>query len=445
MSQTQASARLNSPGKVLGASLVGTAIEFYDYYIYATAAVLVFGPLFFPTASPAAQTLLSLSTFSIAFIARPVGSALFGHYGDRLGRKTTLVASLLVMGLSTFFIGLLPGEGQIGLAAPVLLCLLRFGQGLGLGGEWGGAALVATENAPPGRRGLFGAFPQLGAPIGLLMANGAFFAVSSSMSPEAFMSWGWRIPFLLSAVLVIVGLYVRLSLEESPVYRKAESQGKKVQVPLARVFSHHSGAMLVGTLIMVATYVLFYLMTVFSQKYSVSPAATNAAGIVTGLGINKSLFLEMLMGATLLFGAFTLISGWLSDIVGRRTQLIWTTLAIAVFGFVGLPLLLGMGTAGGVLVFLLIGMTLMGLTFGPMAAILPELFPTEVRYTGASLAYNLSSILGASVATLIAVSLNDHYGLTGVGIYLGVCALVTLVALIVSRETSRDDLAKVAH
>ncbi|MEJ7138390.1 MFS transporter [Amphibiibacter pelophylacis] len=440
--QTAAAARLNSPAKVLGASLVGTAIEFYDYYIYATAAVLVFGPLFFPTASPAAQTLLSLSTFSIAFIARPVGSALFGHYGDRLGRKTTLVASLLVMGLSTFFIGLLPGEGQIGLAAPVLLCLLRFGQGLGLGGEWGGAALVATENAPPGRRGLFGSFPQLGAPIGLLLANGAFFAVSSSMSPEDFMSWGWRIPFLASAVLVMVGLYVRLSLEESPVYRQAEAQGKKVKVPLARVFGQHGGAMLIGTLIMVATYVLFYLMTVFSQKYSVSPAATNAAGIVTGLGINKSLFLEMLMGATLLFGAFTLISGWLSDIIGRRTLLIWTTVAIAIFGFVLLPQLLGQGTPGGVMIFLVLGMTLMGLTFGPMAAILPELFPTEVRYTGASLAYNLASILGASVATLVAVGLNDSYGLKGVGIYLGVCALVTLVALLMARETSRDDLAQ---
>lgn len=441
-SPTAASGPRNSASQVAIASLVGTAIEFYDYYIYAAAAVLVFNTQFFPKGDASIATLLSLSTLALAFIARPIGSALFGHFGDRIGRKRTLVASLLTMGLSTVAIGLLPNYDTIGVWAPILLCVFRIGQGIGLGGEWGGAALVATENAPEGRRGWFGTFPQLGAPIGLLLANGGFFLVSYYLGPDAMVAWGWRIPFLLSFVMVLVGLYVRLNLHESHVFEHAEKTGRKLHAPVATVMRQHGRAILLGTLIMTTTYVLFYLMTAFVQVYSKSPVAISPAGHPTGLGIPANTFTGMLLIGAIVFGIFTSLSGVLADAMGRRLWLILVTLGIMAFGL-GMSAMLTNGTPMNVLVFIIIGLALMGCTFGPMAALLPEMFPTEVRYSGASLAYNFASIVGASIPTLVALDLNKNFGLWGVGLYLAANGLLTLGALLATRETRLVDLTLV--
>ncbi len=434
----------NSPRKVAVASLIGTAIEFYDYYIYAAAAVLIFNSQFFPKGDPSAATLLSLSTLALAFLARPVGSALFGHFGDRIGRKRTLVASLLTMGVSTVAIGLLPTYEQIGIAAPLLLCLFRIGQGIGLGGEWGGAALVATENAPAGKRGWYGSFPQLGAPIGLFVANGVFFTITALIGPDAMLEWGWRVPFVLSVVLVGVGLYVRLTLHESAVFQQVEKDGRKLQAPVSAVFRQHGGRVLQGTLIMSTTYVLFYLMTAFVQVFSKSPAGLSPAGHPTGLGIPANTFTGILLVGAVVFGIFCMVGGLWADRIGRRRWLIAVTLGIMAFGS-AMPALLTHGTPGSVLLFIVIGMVLMGCTFGPMAALLPELFPTEVRYSGASMAYNLASIVGASLPTLVAIELNWQYGLGGVGLYLAANGALTLAALVSARETSQVDLAAVGR
>ncbi|GAA0518057.1 MFS transporter [Saccharopolyspora thermophila] len=407
------------------ASLVGTSIEFYDFYVYATAAVLVFPQLFFPAGDATAATLQSLATFAIAFVARPVGSALFGHFGDRIGRKSTLVASLLTMGISTVVIGLLPGYEQIGILAPLLLALCRFGQGLGLGGEWGGAALLATENAPARKRAFFGTFPQLGAPIGFLVANGLFLVLSEVMDDATFASWGWRVPFLVSAVLVVVGLWVRLSLHETPAFAKVVERDARARVPFAQVFRTDLKALVLGTLIMLATYVLFYLMTVFSLAHGTAK---------NGLGFERSQFLVMLLVGVVFFGLTIPLAGWLADRYGRRPTLITTTMAIIVFGLLLGPWF-GAGSMLSTVSFLVVGLALMGMTFGPMGAMLPELFPTAVRYTGASVSYNLASLLGASVAPYIATWLASAYGLGWVGGYLAVVGVVTLLALLAARET----------
>ena len=423
---------VNSRGKVVVASLVGTAIEFFDFYIYATAAVIIFPHIFFPQGDPTVATLQSLATFAIAFVARPIGSALFGHFGDRVGRKATLVASLLTMGVSTVLIGLLPSYQTIGVAAPLLLALARFGQGLGLGGEWGGAALLATENAPAKKRALYGSFPQLGAPIGFFFANGTFLLLSWLLTDEQFMQWGWRVPFILSAVLVLIGLYVRVSLNESPVFAKVKKEKKQVKVPIGTLLSKHLKATILGTFIMLATYTLFYIMTVYSMSYGTAPAPD-------GLGFPRNTMLWMLMLAVLGFGVMVPIAGLLADRFGRRKTMIVITLMIIVFALV-FPFMLGSGNELLVMAFLLCGLSVMGLTFGPMGALLPELFPTEVRYTGASFSYNLSSILGASVAPYIAAWLAHTYGLFYVGVYLAAMACLTLFALLASRETQHESL-----
>ncbi|MBA8871168.1 MFS transporter [Pantoea agglomerans] len=423
---------VNSRSKVVIASLVGTAIEFFDFYIYATAAVIVFPHIFFPQGDATVATLQSLATFAIAFIARPIGSAVFGHFGDRVGRKATLVASLLTMGISTVVIGLLPGYETIGVMAPLLLALARFGQGLGLGGEWGGAALLATENAPAKKRALYGSFPQLGAPIGFFFANGTFLLLSWLLTDEQFMQWGWRVPFILSAVLVLIGLYVRVSLHESPVFAKVQKEKKQVRVPIAALLSKHLTATILGTFIMLATYTLFYIMTVYSMSYGTT-------AVPAGLGIPRNSMLWMLMLAVIGFGVMVPIAGLLADRFGRRKTMITITLMIIAFSFL-FPAMLGSGSQALVMAFLLLGLSIMGLTFGPMGALLPELFPTEVRYTGASFSYNLSSILGASVAPYIATWLNAHYGLQAVGLYLASMAVLTLIALLACKETRNQTL-----
>ncbi|EGC72616.1 MFS transporter [Haemophilus parainfluenzae] len=432
----------NDPLKVALASMVGTAIEFFDYYIYAAAAVLVFNTQFFHSGDPLSDDLLSLSTLALAFFARPIGSALFGHFGDKIGRKKTLVASLVLMGGSTVVIGLLPTYSQIGIWAPILLCICRVGQGIGLGGEWGGAALVATENAPEGKRAWYGTFPQLGAPIGLFVANATFFLVSYFWGQQALVEWAWRIPFISSLALVLVGLYVRLTLHESHVFIEAEEKGKKLKAPVSVVFTKHFKPMVIGTFIMVATYSLFYIMTAFAQAYSRTPATLSEAGYPMGLGIPANTFTGLLLMSAIVFAICISISGLYADKIGRRKWLIWTTVSILIFALC-MPLFLGNGTPTSVFAFLVIGMALMGMTFGPMAALLPELFPTEVRYSGASLAYNIASIIGATIAAMISLKINALYGLMGVGIYLAINAFLTLLALLASKETKNVDLTQI--
>ena len=432
----------NDPLKVALASMVGTAIEFFDYYIYAAAAVLVFNTQFFHSGDPLSDDLLSLSTLALAFFARPIGSALFGHFGDKIGRKKTLVASLVLMGGSTVVIGLLPTYSQIGIWAPILLCICRVGQGIGLGGEWGGAALVATENAPEGKRAWYGTFPQLGAPIGLFVANATFFLVSYFWGQQALVEWAWRIPFISSLALVLVGLYVRLTLHESHVFIEAEEKGKKLKAPVRVVFTKHFKPMVIGTFIMVATYSLFYIMTAFAQAYSRTSATLSEAGYPMGLGIPANTFTGLLLMSAIVFAIFISISGLYADKIGRRKWLIWTTVSILIFALC-MPLFLGNGTPTSVFAFLVIGMALMGMTFGPMAALLPELFPTEVRYSGASLAYNIASIIGATIAAMISLKINALYGLMGVGIYLAINAFLTLLALLASKETKNVDLTQI--
>lgn len=411
------------------ASFIGTAIEFYDFYIYGMAAALVIGPVFFPGGDPTTQALSSFLTFAVAFLTRPLGATLFGHFGDRVGRKTTLVASLLVMGVSTTLIGLLPGYDAIGAWAPVLLCLLRFGQGIGLGGEWGGAALLATENAPDGKRGWYGMFPQLGPPVGFLLATGSFLLLAHFLSEQEFKDWGWRLPFIASAVLVMVGLYVRLALAETPVFAKLLQQHQQVGMPLKAILSSHLSPLVLGALAMVVCYALFYISTVFSLSY----------GTAT-LHIPRQQFLGMLCVAVVFMAAATPLSAWAGDRFGRRPVLLIAGSCAFLSGFLLKPMLES-GSPVMITAFLSLELFLMGATFAPMGALLPELFPSELRYTGAGTAYNLGGILGASFAPYIAQRLVTEGGLAWVGGYVSLAAAISVTAVYLMRETRNTSWA----
>jgi MFS family permease len=404
--------------RVLTASMVGTTIEFYDFYIYATAAVLVFPRLFFPSSDPSTASLQSLVTFALAFLARPIGSALFGHFGDRVGRKTTLVTALLTMGISTICIGLLPTYSSLGVYAAVLLALCRVGQGIGLGGEWGGAVLLATENAPLGKHAWFGMFPQLGAPLGLFISIAAFLAMSSNLSDAQLFSWGWRMPFLASTVLVVVGLYIRLQLTETPAFKRALEKGERVAVPMFAVILRYPGALVLGTLAATTTFVVFYLANVFALGF-----ATNT------LGFGRRPFLVMQLVGVLFFGAVIPFTGIVADRIGGRNMMIVATLATMAFGFAFQPLF-GANDSAKVLAFLILGFGLSGLSYGPLGGALASMFPTPVRYTGTSLTFNLAGILGASLAAPLATWLAKNHGLAYVGYYLSVASLITLIALL---------------
>jgi metabolite-proton symporter len=415
----------NTPRQVLFASLIGTAIEFFDFYIYATAAVLVFPSLFFPSSDPTTAMLSSLATFGLAFFARPIGSALFGHFGDRIGRKTTLVASLLTMGISTVLIGLLPTYHTVGLVAPLLLALCRLGQGLGLGGEWGGAVLLATENAPPGKRAWYGMFPQLGAPLGFLFSGGIFLLLSEWLSNEQFFAFGWRIPFLASAILVLVGLYVRLKISETPVFRQAVVREERVKVPTLTVFREQPKTLVLGTLISLTAFVLFYLVTVFALSWGTSK-----------LGYTREQFLLIQLFGILFFALTIPWSAKLAE-HGRRPMLMMVNAAIFVFGLL-MPPLFQAGVVGAILAMAL-GMSLMGLAYGPLGTVLSELFPTAVRYTGSSLTFNLAGIFGASLTPYAATWLASTHGLQAVGYYLSAATILSLIGLTLARET-KDQL-----
>jgi metabolite-proton symporter len=416
----------NSTNRILLASLVGTTIEFFDFYIYATAAVLVFPKLFFPASDPTSATLQSLATFALAFFARPLGAALFGHFGDRKGRKATLVAALMTMGPSTVAIGLLPGYQSIGVAAPILLALFRFGQGLGLGGEWGGAVLLATENAPAGKKAWYGMFPQLGAPIGFLISSGTFLLLGKTLTDQQFFDFGWRIPFIASAILVWVGLYVRLKITETPDFIKVMEKNERVKVPVADVFVKHTQMIVLGTGAAITTFLLFYLMTVFTLSWGTSV-----------FHYPKTSFLIIQMISMVFFGIGIPLSAVWADRYGRGNILMLATAGIFLFGLVFSPFF----STGSLVItglFLAVGMFLIGLTYGPLGTALAEIFPAAVRYTGSSLAFTLAGILGASLTPYIATTLAKSHGLPAVGYYLAIASVITFAALLAARSSMKE-------
>ena len=417
MTTIAAGAGSASNRRVLAASLVGTAVEFYDFYIYATAAALVFPQLFFPKSSDSAQLLQSYATFAVAFFARPVGAAFFGHFGDRIGRKSTLVASLLTMGISTLLIAFLPSYAMVGWVAPALLCLLRFGQGFGLGGEWGGAALLAVENAPAGWKARFGMFPQLGAPVGFIAANGLFLLLGLGLSPDAFADWGWRLPFLASAILVGLGLWVRLKISETPAFEKAMAEAEPSHVPMAEALKRHPKALVAGTFAVVACFAIFYLSTAFALGYG-----------TTTLGYSRETFLSVQLVAILFLAAGIIAAGYASDASNPRRVLMagcgGTVLAGALMG-----VMMGAGSLALVLAWLSAALFVMGFVYGPLGAFLPSLFPPRVRYTGASLSFNVGGIIGGGLAPIAAQTLADKGGLALVGGYLVAAGVLSLIGL----------------
>ena len=409
----------NSLRHVLFGSLIGTTIEFFDFYIYANAAVLVFPQLFFPGTDSTTSVLQSLATFSIAFFARPIGSAVFGHYGDKIGRKTTLVVALLTMGISTVCIGFLPSYASIGIAAPILLMLCRFGQGVGLGGEWGGAVLLAIENAPPHKRAWYGMFPQLGAPIGLILSGGTFLLLTNCMNSQDFLDYGWRIPFIASSLLVLVGFYIRLKITETSAFENAKKEKQEVKLPFMTLLRSYRKELFFGTFAAVTTFVIFYLMTVFMLNWNTNELQ---------LSNQEALLIQLF--SVLFFAGFIPISAIIADKIGRRKMLIYASLAIAVFGLFFAPFL-NSGSSTQVTFFLCIGMTLIGFTYGPLGTFLSELFPTSVRYSGASLTFNLAGIIGAAFAPMIAIWIATNYGLDFVGYYLSAAAVISVISLLV--------------
>ncbi|NEG69900.1 MFS transporter [Bifidobacterium choloepi] len=433
----------DSVGTIIAASMVGTTIEFYDFYAYGTAAANYFPQVFFSNSTnPTVALLLSLVTFAVAFLARPLGSLVFGHFGDSIGRKTTLVVSLMTMGVATFLIGCLPGYDSWGVWAVAALCLCRFVQGIGLGGEWSGAALVATENAPANRRALYGSFPELGAPIGFFLANGTYVVLELFTDNAGMLQWGWRVPFLLSAVLVVVGLLVRVHMEETPVFREAQRQQRVVKAPMVEVLRTSWKQLIEATFLVAVTYTLFYMLATWSLAWGTKTKAQGGGG----LGFSTQEYMAMLMIAVCVFALFIVISCVYADRVGRRRVIIGSSIALLVFA--GLfPVLLDPDVVGvhntfATMLFLCLGFALMGIAFGPIGALLPELFPATVRYTGSGVGYNLAAIVGAAFVPAVATWLSSHWGVRSVGLYLAVMACCALVAILCCRETKDVDYMK---
>ena len=435
--QTTANTINNSASKVAIASLIGTAVEFYDFYIYGLAAALVLSSLFFPDEDPSLSVMRSFLTFGIAFVARPIGAALFGHFGDKVGRKTTLIASLLIMGISTTLIGLLPTYQQAGIIAPILLCILRFCQGLGLGGEWGGAALLATENAPKGKRALFAMFPQIGPPIGFIAASLIFILLSKMLTAEQMMSWGWRIPFILSIVLVGVGMYVRMSIIESHAFRNMVAKQTQAKVPLASTVRQHYKQLILGSLAAMSCFTLFFLTTVFSLQYATTQHPWQTAPL-----FNKIDYLSMLMGAIIFMAIASPISAWLSDRIGRRPIFLIGGVATMAIGYYFGDLINSTDITTAA-IFLSSALFIMGILWTPLAAFLPEIFPTNVRYTGAAISFSFGGILGGSLTPYAAASMVRDFGTIGttyIGWFLMLSCGLSMLAVMLLPETHKQEL-----
>jgi metabolite-proton symporter len=417
--------------RVAVATFVGTAIEFYDFYIYGTAAALVFGSVFFPEFSPVAGTLASLTTFAVGFVARPIGAVLFGHFGDRLGRKRMLVVSLLLMGGATVAVGLIPSYAAIGVSAPVLLVIARFVQGIGMGGEWGGAVLLATEHAPAGKRGLYSAFPQLGPSVGFVLGNLVFLVLDATMPDEVFQTIGWRIPFLASSVLLVVGYYIRVRMTETPIFQAAlDRHHHQAKMPFAELVRHQPRVLLLATLSFILAHALFYTVTTFVLSYGTGT-----------LGVSRTTMLVAAMIAVAVMGVLTLLFAVCSDRFGRRRLCLAAAVAAALWAFplfwlvdTGNPVLITVGMTGGMFCFALL--------FGPMGAFLPELFRVRHRYSGASFAYNAAGVVGGGVSPIVATALLAGTGNSAwVAVYLVGIALVCLVSVALLRETKDNDFA----
>ncbi|MEU9085863.1 MFS transporter [Streptomyces sp. NPDC048357] len=407
------------------ASLAGTAIEFYDFFVYGTAAALVLGPLFFPSFSPLAGTLAAFGTFGVGFLARPLGSAVFGHIGDRYGRRPVLLASLLLTGLATVAVGCVPTYGSIGVAAPVLLLLLRFLQGLGLGGEWGGAVLLTAEHAPEQRRGLWSSFPQIGPPVGFLLANGLMLGLSASLSDAHFTSWGWRVPFWAAGLLALAGLWLRRSVEETPQFKALTETGRRAEAPLVEVVRGHWRLLLLTGGALAAAYAVFYAVTTWALAYATER-----------LGLGRTVVLACIMGAVALMGLVTPLVAVLGDRYGRRPLCLAGCTACALLMF---PLVALLGTADPLLMTLGFAAALLGMVtmFAVVGAYLPELYAPRIRCTGAAVGYNLGGVLGGALTPIVATALADGPGPPwGVAVYLTGIALLSLGCFALLPETS---------
>jgi metabolite-proton symporter len=418
-----------SPRKVIVASLIGTSLEWYDFFLYGTASALVFNKLFFPNFDPLVGTLLAFATYAVGFIARPLGGLVFGHFGDRVGRKQVLIVTLLIMGIATFLIGALPTYQAIGVAAPILLVVLRFVQGLGLGGEWGGAVLMSLEHGAPDRRGLNASWPQVGVPVGNLLAAGVLGLLNLLLTEDAFLSWGWRIAFFLSGALVLVGLWIRMTITESPLFEEVESAGEKARMPLIEVIKRHPRGLLVAMGARLGTDVAFYTFTLYILTF-----LTANLGLPRSVGLNA-----VLIGSAVQIALIPLFGG-LSDRYGRRPVYALGAVSAAVWAFVFFPLL---STRSPVVIVLatVVALITHAAMYGPQAAFIAELFSTELRYSGASMGYQIAGVLGGGIAPLVSIALAGATGTAfAVSFYVLAMVVLTLIALWAAPETAWEDL-----
>jgi metabolite-proton symporter len=419
----------SSVRKVIVASLIGTSLEWYDFFIYGTAAALVFNQLFFPTFEPLVGTLLAFTTYAVGFVARPLGGLVFGHYGDRIGRKNVLVVTLLLMGIATFAIGLLPTYATIGVWAPILLVTLRFLQGLGLGGEWGGAVLMTLESGGANRRGLNASWPQVGVPIGLLLANGILALMGAVTNEPAFLSWGWRVPFLLSGLLVLVGLWIRMTIAESPLFREVEESHTKAGAPIMEVLRHYPKQVLLAIGARVGVDVAFYTFVLFITTY-----------VATYLKLPRNYALNAVLIAAAVQVLLIPLFGSLSDRFARRPVYLAGAIGAAVWVFVFFALL-DTGQFWLIVLATVVALVFHAAMYGPQAAFISEMFPTKVRYTGASMGYQLAGIIGGALAPIISVALLDRFDTSiAVSVYALAMLLVTIICVLIAPETSKIDL-----
>jgi metabolite-proton symporter len=419
----------SSVRRVIVASLIGTSLEWYDFFIYGTAAALVFNKLFFPSFDPLIGTLLAFTTYSVGFVARPLGGIVFGHYGDKLGRKNVLVVTLLLMGIATFLIGVLPTYNAIGVWAPTLLVALRFLQGLGLGGEWGGAVLMTLESGDPSRRGLNASWPQVGVPIGLLLANGVLSLMGAVTSDAGFLSWGWRVPFLISGLLVVVGLWIRLTIAESPLFREVEQTESKAAAPIVEVLRRYPKQVLLAVGARVGVDVAFYTFVLFITTY-----------VATYLKLPRNYALNAVLIAAAIQVFAIPFFGRLSDRFARRPVYLAGALGAAIWAFVFFALL-DTGRFALIVIAAVVALIFHAAMYGPQAAFITEMFPTKVRYSGASMGYQLAGIIGGALAPIISVALLDRFDTSvAVSVYVVAMIVITITCVLLAPETSRIDL-----